>query len=107
MLFQNSCEVPLGMTAIVSFLPFFDPERLQPIAPRIANVATIKMILRIIHHSQLLVAINAESRWTTSLISEHLRLLAQHMAVSLWQTGLSSRDLWRLRPPSAAEPHKT
>src|SRR2546425_6289234 len=50
MLFQNSCEVPFGMTAIVSFFfPLFDPERLQLKATIAANMINIEMIFRIVY----------------------------------------------------------
>jgi len=49
MLFQNSCEVPFGMTAIVNFFfPLFDPERLQLKAAIAANMINIEMIFRIV-----------------------------------------------------------
>src|SRR6266566_2092209 len=47
MLFQNSCDVPFGITAIVNFFfAFFDPKRLQLNATTDANTTNIEMILR-------------------------------------------------------------
>src|SRR6266480_6587421 len=51
MLFQNSCDVPLGMTAMVSFFPApapFGPERLQPKTATAMQTANIEIILRIV-----------------------------------------------------------
>src|SRR6266851_74783 len=58
MLFQNSCDVPLGMTAMVSFFPVpapFGPERLQPKTATAMQTANIKIILRIVCFSFIFV----------------------------------------------------
>src|SRR6266576_1048776 len=58
MLFQNSCDVPLGMTAMVSFFPVpapFGPERLQPKTATVRQTANIEIILRIVCFSFILV----------------------------------------------------
>src|SRR5260370_35019849 len=58
MLFQNSCDVPLGMTAMVSFFPVpapFGAERLQPKTATAVQTANIKIILRIVCFSFIFV----------------------------------------------------
>src|SRR6185369_14102245 len=47
MLFQNSCEVPLGMTAMVSFFEFVF-ERLQPAPATKARASRIRIVFRMI-----------------------------------------------------------
>ena len=49
MLFQNSCDVPLGMTAIVIFFfPDCDPDLLQLKVTIAAMMMSIEMIFRIV-----------------------------------------------------------
>src|SRR5438046_8949717 len=51
MRFQSSCDVPLGMTAMVSFFPApapFGPERLQPKTATARQTTNIEIILRIV-----------------------------------------------------------
>ena len=48
MLFQNSWDVPLGITAIVNFFVFFDPDRLQLTAAIAPTIASKKIIFRIL-----------------------------------------------------------
>src|SRR5229473_6454784 len=65
MLFQNSCEVPLGMTAMVSLFPVpapFGPERLQPKTATATQTANIEIILRIVCFSFIFLFRTTQSR---------------------------------------------